>query len=87
MKMPYTIQHYTETLSMEKKDWSKQAANQLKAELARAGVGYEELIERLKSIGVEESYKGLASKINRGMFSFVFFTQCMQAIHVKEVRL
>ena len=36
--------------------------------------------ERLKKIGVEESYSGIASKVNRGTFSFLFFAQCMHAI-------
>lgn len=68
-------------------DWSRYAAQTLKAELAKAGVGYEELTRRLQSIGVEESYKGIASKINRGTFSFLFFAQCMKALGKKEIRL
>lgn len=68
-------------------EWKKYAAQTLKAELARAGVGYEELTRRLHSIGVEESYKGIASKITRGTFSFLFFAQCMKALDIKTVRL
>ena len=49
--------------------------------------GYEGLIEKLKAIGVEESYKGIAAKINRGTFSFAFFMQCMKAINQKTMRL
>ncbi len=55
---------------MNQGDWNRQAAKLIKAELARAGVGYEGLAELLRTIGVDESYKGLASKINRGTFSF-----------------
>ncbi|MEQ1560339.1 MAG: DUF6471 domain-containing protein [Methyloglobulus sp.] len=63
-------------------------ATLLKAELTRLGIGYEGLIEKLKAIGVDESYnKGIAAKINRGTFSFAFFMQCMKAIHQKTVRL
>ncbi len=68
-------------------EWSKHAAKMLKAELARAGVGYEELNAKLKEIGVEESYKGIAAKVNRGTFSFVFFMQCMKALGRETVRL
>jgi Domain of unknown function (DUF6471) len=68
-------------------DWNKHAANLLKAELTRLGIGYEGLIEKLKAIGVEESYKGIAAKINRGTFSFAFFVQCMKAINQKTFRL
>ena len=45
-------------------DWNRYARNLLKSELARAGIGYEELIQRLAGIGVHEGYKGLAAKIN-----------------------
>lgn len=35
---------------------------------------------RLAAIGVDESYKGVANKINRRTFSFVFFIQCMKTL-------
>jgi hypothetical protein len=68
-------------------DWNRRAANLLKAELARAGLGYEDLIQKLNEIGIGESYKGISAKINRGTFSFTFFMQCMTAIGIKEIRL
>jgi hypothetical protein len=68
-------------------EWSRCACNLLKAELARSGIGYEELVIRLEVIGVHETYKGLAAKINRGTFSFAFFVQCMAALGIKTVRL
>jgi hypothetical protein len=72
---------------MAQDEWSRLAAKMLKSELARAGVGYEDLIGKLKEIGVEESYKGIAAKINRGTFSFAFFMQCMKALGRDMVRL
>ena len=72
---------------MNEKEWKQAATNLLKAELARAGVGYEELIQRLATLGVDESYKGIANKINRGAYSFVFFMQCMKALGRDVVRL
>jgi len=72
---------------MTEAEWNRYASNLLKSELARAGVGYDELIRRLSEIGVQEGYKGLAAKINRGTFSLVFFAQCMQTLGVKSVRL
>ena len=71
---------------MTEDEWKHFAAQTLKAELAKAGVTYENLIQRLESIGVDESYKGIASKINRGTFSFLFFAQCMKALNQKIVR-
>lgn len=72
---------------MTQEEWNRQAANFLKAELVRMGIGYEGLIEQLQAIGVDESYKGIAAKINRGTFSFAFFMQCMKALKQKTVRL
>ena len=68
-------------------DWHKLATNTLKVELARTGIGYEELIKCLAAIGVHETYTGIAAKINRGTYSFMFFMQCMKAIGVKNIRL
>lgn len=67
-------------------EWKQYSAQTLKAELAKVGVGYEDLIQRLHAIGVNESYKGIASKINRGTFSFLFFAQCMKALGKNEIR-
>lgn len=68
-------------------DWHKLATNTIKVELARSGIGYEELIRRLEAIGINESYTGIAAKINRGTFSFAFFMQCMKALGVVNIRL
>lgn len=68
-------------------EWNGRATNLLKSEMARAGVSYEELISRLHALDVDESYKGIANKINRGAFSFVFFMQCMKALGTTEIRL
>jgi DNA (cytosine-5)-methyltransferase 1 len=68
-------------------DWNKLATTTIKVELARSGIGYEELIRRLEEIGVHESYTGLAAKINRGTFSFAFFMQCMKALNKTKVTL
>lgn len=72
---------------MTDEEWKQYAAQTLKAELAKAGAGYEDLIQRLHAIGVDESYKGIASKINRGTFSFLFFAQCMKALGKNDIRL
>ncbi|WP_229257695.1 DUF6471 domain-containing protein [Duganella margarita] len=67
-------------------EWSEKAANKLKAELRLSGVGYGELVTRLAQIGVEDTYKGVATKITRGRFTFAFFMQCMKALGKNEVR-
>lgn len=72
---------------MFEQTWTNKAANILKAEIKRSGIGYEELVRRLAAIGVIESYKGLANKINRGAFTFIFFMQCMKALGKSSIRL
>ncbi len=72
---------------MADEEWTNLATKVLKGELARAGVNYEELVRRLSEHGIEESYKGVAAKVNRGTFSFVFFMQCMMALGKTEVRI
>jgi DNA (cytosine-5)-methyltransferase 1 len=72
---------------MTEDEWKQYAAQTLKSELARLGVGYEDLIQKLQGIGVEESYKGIASKINRGTFSFLFYAQCMKALGIDNIRI
>jgi hypothetical protein len=65
--------------------WEVEARRILRAELARAGVGYKTLAVRLAALGLEESEANLSNKIARGKFSFVFFLQCMKAIGIKSV--
>lgn len=68
-------------------EWRAQASQILKAELSRHGVKYGELRERLAALGIEESYGGLATKINRGKFSFAFFLQCMKTLDKHKLNL
>jgi hypothetical protein len=72
---------------MENKDWFLKSANLLKSELVKNNIGYGELIQKLKALGVEETYSGISNKINRGKYSMAFFLQCMEAINVDQIRL
>jgi Domain of unknown function (DUF6471) len=45
----------------------------IKAELKRADVTYEELAERLREHGLEETKGSIAAKISRGAFPATFF--------------
>lgn len=69
------------------KDWHKLATTTIKVELTKANIGYEELVQRLAAMGIQESYTGIAAKINRGTFSFMFFMQCMKAINKNTITL
>lgn len=71
---------------MEKKDYAKEATNIIKAELAREGLTYQDLVNKLLDIGIQEEYKSVANKIGRGTFSFIFFIQCMKALEKEECK-
>ena len=67
--------------------WEERAKRLLKAELARADVGYRELAERLKKHGLKETEASIANKISRGTFSATFLLAALIAIEAEIVRL
>ena len=69
------------------REWQDRVRGMLRAELARRGIGYTELAERLRAIGLEDSPKNLSNKIARGAFTAAFFFQVMQAIGCRTVLL
>jgi Domain of unknown function (DUF6471) len=70
-----------------KPSWEDRAKRFLKAELARADVGYRELAERLKKHGLRETEASIANKISRGTFSATFLLASLVAIETDTVRL
>jgi Domain of unknown function (DUF6471) len=67
--------------------WEDRARRLLKAELARADIGYRELAERLKKHGMKETEASIANKISRGTFSATFLLASLVAINAQTVRL
>lgn len=67
--------------------WQDRARGLLRAELARRGIGFRELAERLREIGIVETEKNLSNKISRGTFSAAFLLQCMSVLGVRNIRL
>jgi hypothetical protein len=67
--------------------WEERAKRLLKAELARADVGYRELAEQLKKHGLQETEASIANKISRGTFSATFLLASLVAIGAETVRL
>ena len=65
----------------------RRAKRFLKAELARADVGYRELAERLKKHGLKETEASIANKISRGTFSATFLLASLKAIEADNLRL
>jgi hypothetical protein len=65
-------------------DWEEEAKRIFKAELARAGLTYRGLANKLEALGVPDNEAAIASRVSRGKFSFVFFLQCMKALGVSS---
>lgn len=59
----------------------------VKAELKKADLTYEELADRLRERGHDETKISVANKINRGTFSAAFFIAVMRAIGRENVNL
>jgi hypothetical protein len=71
----------------KKPEWEDRASRFLKAELKRADVTYEELAERLKKHGQNETKASIASKLSRGTFSAVFFLATLAALGLTNIPL
>ena len=53
----------------------------------RRGLTYQQLANRLKALGIDETERSIANKMSRGTFSFVFVLQCMKAIGAESVTI
>lgn len=67
--------------------WQERVKGLLKAELKKRGVGYKQLAEKLRELGVHETDRNIANKLARGGFSAVFLIQCLEAVGCDVVRL
>jgi hypothetical protein len=69
------------------RSWEERAKRFLKAELARADIGYRELADRLEKHGLRETEASIANKISRGTFSATFLLASLKAIEADDLRL
>jgi hypothetical protein len=74
-------------LSDREKEWADRARRFLKAELKRSGIGYKELVARLKEHGIEETEASITGKLNRGTFSVTFFLAVLTVLGIEAVTL
>lgn len=61
-------------------EYEDKAKALLRSMLAETGNDYEALADRLNSMGIEISARGLENKISRGGFSAAFMLQCREAL-------
>ncbi|MFA6038107.1 MAG: DUF6471 domain-containing protein [Legionellales bacterium] len=68
--------------------WGKIVSKIIKAELAKRGINYPELVERLNAQGISDiKVDDLRARLSRGNFSAALFIQCLRAIGVVNLSL
>jgi hypothetical protein len=65
---------------------AKDVKRLLRVEMARRGVTYKDLAERVAAIGVRDTADNLRNKVARGRFSAMFLVQCLTAIGARTLR-
>jgi 3-mercaptopyruvate sulfurtransferase SseA len=78
----YIVYNY---IMVAEDDWQKKAKRLLKAEIARAGLSYRDLVARLGAMGIKETEQNIANKLSRGGFSAVFMLQVLEAAGCKKL--
>jgi DNA-binding transcriptional ArsR family regulator len=68
-------------------EWAERVARNLKAELKRAGVTYEELAARLREYGFDETKASVTNKLSRATLSAHFFLASLAAIGRNSLRV
>ncbi|WP_292928425.1 DUF6471 domain-containing protein [Novosphingobium sp. PASSN1] len=74
-------------MPVQEKEWEDKVKRLLKAELARKGITYAQLVGKLADVGVMDSEPNIRNKISRGKFTAVFLVQCLQAIGCSSLHL
>lgn len=74
-------------MRVREKEWEDKVKRLLKAELARKGMTYVDLVGKLADIGVMDSEPNIRNKISRGKFTAVFLIQCLEAIGASSLQL
>lgn len=74
-------------MKSDKAYWAKIVTKTLKAELAKRGLGYPDLVKKLQDIEVTITVEDLRGRMSRGTFSAILFMQCLRAIGVTNLPL
>ena len=66
-------------------DWRQLVQRLLKAEMSRRGVKYQDLSQRLSSIGVNQSADNLRNKVNKGIMGADLLLQIMYVLNMRRI--
>lgn len=66
-------------------EWRQVVQRLLKAEMSKRGVKYQDLSERLSSIGVNQSADNLRNKVNKGILGADLLLQIIYVLKVRRI--
>lgn len=66
-------------------DWRQLVQRLLKGEMSRRGVKYQDLSQRLASIGVNQSADNLRNKVNKGIMGADLLLQIMYVLNMRRI--
>lgn len=68
-------------------EWTLVVKRLLKSEMTKRGVTYDQLTEKLATLGVHDSSVNIRNKVARGKFTAAFLLQCLEAVGCKTLHL
>lgn len=68
-------------------DWTSVPKRIIKSEMIKRDITQQGLTELLNHMGISETKISVNNKLTRGMFSAIFFLQCLKAMGVKQLSL
>ena len=71
----------------ERSGWEEKAKGILRAEMARNGTTYAQLVVLLAEKGIEDNERNLRNKVSRGKFTAGFLIQCLSALRTTSLHL
>ena len=66
---------------------AERIANYLKVEMKRHKVTYDEMAQRLRDQGLNETRDSVAAKLKRGTFAATFMLACFAALKLERINL
>lgn len=67
------------------KEWRQLVERLIKGEMSRRGVKYQDLSQRLASIGINQSADNLRNKINKGILGADLLLQIMYVLNFRKI--
>lgn len=72
---------------MSEIDFKKEASKIIKIELTRQDLDYEQLAQKMRDMGIDDTKANIANKLHRGTFSFAYALQIFKALGLKKLNL